>query len=139
MPNQDLYHEAVKNALIKQGWTITHDPYTIHLGGRDKLYIDLGAERILAAEKGTEKIAVEIKTFGSLSVYSDFHTAIGQYMSYQAILDELEPDRLLLLALPMFLQEWIENKLLPKLTFKKLLIKTMYYDPIEEEIVLWKI
>jgi hypothetical protein len=29
MPAKDLYHEAVKNALIKDGWTITADPYPI--------------------------------------------------------------------------------------------------------------
>ena len=29
MPAKDLYHEAVKNALIKDGWTITADLYPI--------------------------------------------------------------------------------------------------------------
>ncbi len=27
MPAQDLYHNIVKNALLKDGWTITHDPF----------------------------------------------------------------------------------------------------------------
>jgi hypothetical protein len=26
MPAKDIYHETVKNALIKDGWTITDDP-----------------------------------------------------------------------------------------------------------------
>ena len=26
MPAKDIYHDTVKNALIKDGWTITHDP-----------------------------------------------------------------------------------------------------------------
>ena len=61
MPARDTYHDAVKNALIKDGWTITHDPLVVELGG-DRLFIDLGAERVIGAEKGTRKIAVEVKT-----------------------------------------------------------------------------
>lgn len=43
MPARDLYHETVKNALIKDGWTITHDPLTLELGS-SRLFVDLGAE-----------------------------------------------------------------------------------------------
>ena len=50
MPAHDLYHDAVKNALIKDGWTITHDPFRMEWGKRD-MYVDLGAERLLAAER----------------------------------------------------------------------------------------
>jgi hypothetical protein len=32
MPAKDIYHDAVKNALIKDGWTITADPYYIIYG-----------------------------------------------------------------------------------------------------------
>jgi len=60
MPAKDIYHEQVKNALIKDGWTITHDPYTMTFGQKD-VFVDLGATRMLAAEKGDEIIAVEIK------------------------------------------------------------------------------
>ena len=61
MPARDLYHDTVVNALIADGWTITHDPFHIGFGSWD-LYIDLGAERFtIAAEKATQKIAVEIK------------------------------------------------------------------------------
>jgi hypothetical protein len=62
MPAKDIYHEVVKNALIKDGWQITHDPLLIRLT-KKKLYVDLGAERLIAAERNTEKIAVEIKSF----------------------------------------------------------------------------
>ena len=27
MPARDMYHNAVKAALINDGWTVTHDPY----------------------------------------------------------------------------------------------------------------
>ena len=49
MPARDYYHDAVKHALEKDGWTITHDPY--HLPYDEKnLYVDLGAEQFFAAE-----------------------------------------------------------------------------------------
>jgi hypothetical protein len=62
MPALDIYHQNVKNALIKDGWAITHDPYTLTFGQRN-VFVALGAERVLAAEKDQEKIAVEIKSF----------------------------------------------------------------------------
>ena len=62
MPRKGLIHEAVKIALIKDGWNITHDPLFIEYGNED-MYVDLGAERLLAAERGAEKIAVEVKSF----------------------------------------------------------------------------
>ncbi len=33
---KDLYHQIVKNALIKEGWNITHDPLHIDLGTKVK-------------------------------------------------------------------------------------------------------
>jgi hypothetical protein len=40
MPAKDIYHNTVKNALIKDGWQITHDPLLIRLT-KKKLYVDL--------------------------------------------------------------------------------------------------
>ncbi|MBP0015143.1 MAG: hypothetical protein J7545_15230 [Roseofilum sp. SBFL] len=57
MPARDLFHELVRTALEHEGWTITHDPYPIDLGVVD-FYIDLGAERLIAATKNEDKIAV---------------------------------------------------------------------------------
>ena len=64
MPKYDVYHEPVKRALIKDGWTITDDPYVLSCKGL-RLYADLGAEKPLAAEKSDRKIVVEIKVFGT--------------------------------------------------------------------------
>lgn len=62
MPAKDIYHDAVKNALIKDGWTITVDPYYI-IYKKLRLIADLGAERSLSAQKGNDKIVIEIKSF----------------------------------------------------------------------------
>ncbi|GAX45208.1 XisH protein [Tolypothrix sp. NIES-4075] len=77
MPARDRYHKNVKNALIKDDWTITDDPLHLKWGKKD-LYADLGAQRLLVAEKGVQKIAVEIKTFGGDSEVADIEQAIGQ-------------------------------------------------------------
>ncbi len=78
MPAKDIYHETVKTALIADGWTITDDPYIIEYGGVD-LYVDLGAEKLIGAQKENQKIAVEVKSFLRSSVISDFHQALGQF------------------------------------------------------------
>lgn len=54
MPALDQYHQIVRNALTKDGWTITHDPLTLVVG-KDRVHIDLAAERVIGAEKGVRK------------------------------------------------------------------------------------
>ncbi|MEL6353228.1 MAG: XisH family protein, partial [Cyanobacteria bacterium J06627_28] len=92
------FHDAVRAGLEKDGWIITADPYEVSIGEVD-FEIDLAAE-MLAAERAGEKIAVEIKSFISRSAVSDFHTALGQFINYQVALEEIDPQRLLYLAVP---------------------------------------
>jgi len=99
MARRDLYHEAVRAALIKDGWLITADPLDLTVG-EVELLADLGAERVVAADRGNEKIAVEIKSFVGQSPVSEFHKALGQYENYRLSLEELEPNRSLWLAIP---------------------------------------
>jgi XisH protein len=138
MPAKDHYHEAVKIALTKEGWKITHDPYILDMDEGERLYVDLGAERILAAEKGNEKIAVEIKSFASLSPFTDFHQAIGQYMSYKWLLEEREPDRKLFLAVPSEKENWFTEKMLPKKAIQALPLYIFFYNDETEKIETWK-
>ena len=84
IPAHDLYHDAVKNALIKDGWTITHDPFRMEWGKRD-MYVDLGAERLLAAERAGERIAVEVKSFLGASDIADLEQALGQFILYHDV------------------------------------------------------
>lgn len=99
MAAKDKYHDVVKKALEKDGWTITDDPLRIDTGSRI-IKIDVGAERLIGAEKGEEKIAVEIKSFLGLSPLTDFYAALGQFLYYQSALKKSEPERLLFLAIP---------------------------------------
>ena len=67
-------------ALIKDGWIITNDPLYIRISEAVKVQIDLAAESAIAAVRGSEKIAVEIKSFIAGSDINEFHTALGQYL-----------------------------------------------------------
>ena len=78
MPTRDIYHDAVKQALIKAGWRVTHDPLHIKYRGFD-FFIDLGAEVLIGASKDGQKIAVEVKSFVGASSLNDFHIAVGQF------------------------------------------------------------
>ncbi|MEH2052075.1 MAG: element excision factor XisH family protein [Nostoc sp.] len=75
MPAKDIYHDCVKNALIKDGWKITDDPLSLKIGKKD-IFIDLAAEKLLAAEKQGKKIAVEVKSFIGISEVEDLKNAL---------------------------------------------------------------
>ena len=136
MPAKDLLHDCVRNALIKDGWKITDDPFRLRYKGR-KLYVDLGAERILAAEKGAEKIAVEIKSFVGASEMNDLENALGQFIFYRAILVENEPDRKLFLAVPDEVFQTLFQKEFYDLLTKNNLAKVFGVNEEKEEIIGW--
>lgn len=98
MPAKDLIHDAVKTALESDGWNITDDPLSFEY--KDvQVFIDLGAERVIGAERNGEKIAVEIKSFVGQSVIHDFESALGQYNLYHSVLRRLDPNRKLFIAI----------------------------------------
>ena len=134
---KDLYHEIVKTALQQEGWTITHDPYPIKIGSV-RMFLDLGAERIIAAEKDNEKIAIEIKSFIGDSTITDFHEAMGQYGNYQIALEDEEPDRILYLAIPnQIYQSFFQEPFIQKVIQKKN-VNLIVYEPNSTQLVLWK-
>lgn len=98
MPAKDLYHDAVKNSLIKDGWLIIADPYIIKYEDAE-LYADLAAEKPIAAERQGRKIVVEIKSFVGKSQMYDFHNALGQYIVYRNLIQVSEPEYNLYLAI----------------------------------------
>ena len=136
MSARDKYHDAVKNALIRDGWTITHDPYRIAIGRR-RGYIDLGAEMALAAEKEGRRIAVEVKSFLGASELNDLEDALGQYGVYRVALAKHDPGRTLYLALPADVQA----SLLDETDFREILsafeARLIAFEPVEERIVEW--
>lgn len=136
MPAKDIYHDSVKNALIKDGWSITHDPLILKWGLKD-LYIDLGAEQLLAAEKNEQKIAVEIKSFVSPSEVEDLKNALGQFILYHDILTHIEPDRILYLAIREAVFVGLFEEPIGKILLDNQRVRLIVFDPRTEEIVKW--
>lgn len=137
MSRKDRFHEAVRHALEKENWLITHDPFTIQISEAVKLKIDLGAENTIAAQRDREKIAVEIKNFMTDSDISEFHVALGQYLNYLQALEEEEPDRILHLAVPLeTYNDFFQLPFIQK-SLQRHEINLMVYDPIQEEIRQW--
>ncbi len=136
MPAKDFYHNTVKHALIAEGWAITHDPLTLKFGKKD-LYVDLGASQLLAAEKAEQKIAVEIKSFSGRSDIDDLEKALGQYVLYQDILIELEPERSLYLAIPDRVFSDLFEEPIGKLLLRNRRLKLITFDTKLEVIKKW--
>jgi hypothetical protein len=136
VPAKDLYHDAVKQALIRDGWNITHDPLSLKVGKRD-MFIDLGAEKILAAQKGDRKIAVEIKSFIGSSEVEDLRNALGQFIIYKSTLEDIEPDRILYLAVRSRTYQEIFAETIGATLLRKQLLNLIVFDPTEETIVQW--
>jgi XisH protein len=133
---KDLFHQVVKDALIKDGWNITHDPFPVDYGDV-QMQIDLGAERLLAATKDKTTIAVEIKSFVKPSAISEFHTAVGQYLNYRRALRAQEPNRILYLAVPSQTYDEFFRLRFVEEGIEEYQIHLIVYDVENRSIVKW--
>ncbi len=137
MSAKDRFHDAVKKALQKEHWAITHDPLIIRIEGV-KFEVDLAAEKVLAAEKLGQKIAVEIKSFLSSSAITDFHVALGQFLNYRLALLMSEPDRKIYLAVPVDTFDTFFQELFVKEAIKLYQLRLIVYDSTLEVITQWR-
>jgi len=136
VPAKDIYHDTVKRALEKDGWIITHDPFPLQIG-RKRLSADLGAERLINAEKGTQKIVVEVKSFVGRSDVKDLEQALGQYILYRQVLNEMGIDRSLYLAISQPIFNSVFTIELGQVLLKNQIIKLIVFDDKSEAIVQW--
>lgn len=137
MPVRDKFHEAVKTALIKDGWTITDDPLKVTIGEKS-FFVDIGAEKLFAATKDGRKIAVEVKSFASLSMTYEFHAAVGQFINYRIFLRNTEPDRVLYLGIPLDIYDaFFQREQFVEMSIKENNIKFIVCDIKKEEVVEW--
>ena len=135
---KDMFHDVVKTALIKDGWQITNDPFFVKAGGTE-FFIDLGAEKLFAAERNGEKIAVEVKSFINTSSVSDFHVAVGQFLNYRVALKVADPSRKLFLAIPNTAYKTFFQKEFPRMVIQEYQIELFIYDIKNEVIISWEI
>jgi hypothetical protein len=136
MPRKDTYHDVVRNALLAEGWNITHDPYPLKFGEED-LYVDLGAEAPLAAEKEGRKIAVEVKTFLGRSPMTELERALGQFTLYRFLLQRKEPDRALYLAVTETVYDARFDTADARDLVRDLAIRFLIFDLSAERILRW--
>lgn len=136
MPAKDIYHQAVKNALIKDGWTITADPYRIQYEDAE-LYADLAAEKPIAAERNGRKIIVEIKSFISPSPMRDFENALGQYILYRNLLKLNNQDYEIYLAVRDTIFETFFQRKSIQAVVKLNEIALLVFNNEREEIIQW--
>jgi hypothetical protein len=136
MPARDRYHDQVRNALVQDGWTITHDPLRLRWGAKD-MYVDLGAEQLLAAEKGPRTIAVEIKSFIGLSEMEELERAIGQYVVYHDVLSRIEPNRELFVAISEEVYVDLFEEPIGRLMLENHRVRLVVFDPETEVIRQW--
>jgi hypothetical protein len=133
---KDRFHDVVRTALEKESWQITADPYEINVDDVE-FEIDLAAEQLLAATRGNQKIAVEVKSFISPSNVSDFHTALGQFLNYRDALELVEPDRQLYLAVREPIYESFFKRRFIMAAIQRYQLRLIIYDVQQKVIVQW--
>jgi hypothetical protein len=137
MSAKDIFHQSVCIALEKDGWNITHDPLYLKVNDVE-FYIDLGAERLIAAEKAGQKIAIEIKSFLGASEVTEFHLALGQILNYRLALKQEQPERILYLAIPQDTYEDFFSRQFIQDAVAEYKIKLLIFNSLKQEVVLWK-
>lgn len=146
MPPRDTIHKIVKQAIVKDGWQITDDPYVISYGERF-LFVDLAATesstlehingQFIGAEYQNSRIAIEIKEFRGLSPIADLEQAIGQYILYQLLLKQVDPEREVYLAIPDIAYYTFFSEPIGELVISELPLKLLIIDLQKTEVKQW--
>ena len=136
MPARDSSHEAIKQAVINDGWVITDDPYVISYGDRF-LSVDLGVSRFIGICRGDQRIAIEIKQFKGQSQVTDLEQAIGQYLLYKILLHQVDPDRDLYLAISETTYNDIFSEPIGQLAIAEIPLKLLIINLEHQEIIQW--
>ena len=138
MAAKDIYHEACVRALVKDGWTITDDPLTVAVEGTN-LLVDVGAERVVTAEREGKRIAVEIKSFVGLSAVQDLKEATGRFLVYELALrqSEEDADRVLYLAVRTAIYDTVFQVGVGKMLMENKAMRLIVFDADAEEIRQW--
>ncbi len=133
---RDIIHGAVRNALIKDDWVITADPFRIQYEEFD-LSADLSAERALSAEKGNQKIVVEVKSFVGRSFVRELQQAMGQYAMYLEFMSILDVDHKLFVAISTLAYERYFGQRAVKALLRQSQMPLLIVNIEQEEIVQW--
>jgi XisH protein len=137
MPSRDVIHDSVKQALIQDGWQITDDPYVISYGDRF-LFVNLGmTSQFIGARRDKQQLAIEIKSLQGRSVIAELEQAIGQYVLYQLLLAQVDPDRLIYLAISEQTYGEIFQEAIGQLVLNDLPLNLLVVDVEQSEVKQW--
>lgn len=133
MPAKDTYHDAVVEALEKDGWAITGEQIYVVVEGRH-YFLDLAAQH---RDHGGA-IVVEVKSFvGDISPMDMVSVAVGKYMLYRIILAAIGDIRPLYLSVPIQTYNGVLSEQISAALLKEARVSLMVFDPSSEEVVEW--
>ena len=136
MPERDSVHESIRQALINDGWNITHDPLVIHIGPK-WVFVDLGVSSVISANRDEQKIAVEIKSFVGKSDMHNLEQAVGQFVIYEQILKQKEPERIVYLAVTTEVYTNVFKNELGQLLINNKIVRLLVFKLNDEVITQW--
>jgi hypothetical protein len=132
LPAKDRHHDSVKEALVKSGWIITHDPRTLLLPER-VLFVDFR----VVNDQDQSALLIEVKGFEQSSQVEALMAALGKYNVYRSAMkynDIIEP---LYLAIPEAAYLGIMSETLGREILRDYEVKLLVFDPEKREIVRW--
>jgi hypothetical protein len=136
MVARDPFHAAFVHALVKDGWTVTQDPFRLAWEGRG---LDGGphGRRLLSAEKEGRKIAAGVENFLGPSDTRDLQAALGHCLIGDEALRQQEPGRFLYLAVREATWEDVFEDPLGQLVLEKRRLRLVVFDERKEVIRRW--
>lgn len=133
MPAKDRYHDTVKRALIKDGWSITGEHVKIGIENRS-LFVDIEASKI----DGSLVILVEVKELEDTRAQVEaLANALGKYALYRLALNAMDSKIALYLAVTQAAYQGILSEKIGILALNDANIALLVFDPMREEIVAW--
>jgi hypothetical protein len=121
---------------VSDGWAITHDRLALRVGAKD-MFIDLGAERFVGAEKAGRKIAVEIKSFLGASEVRELELTLGQAVLYGDALARLDPDRTLYVAVRAQVFHDLFEEPIGQMVLANGRLRLIVFDPEQRKVIRW--
>jgi hypothetical protein len=133
MPAKDHYHDAVKRALIKDGWTIDNEQVLFIIADRH-VWIDIQASK--ATETAT--ILIEVKGFEGPSQVEQLVEAVGKYTVYRAVVDDAGGKNIpLYLAIPEKAYRGVLEERIGIVVRQQVQLKLLVFNLDSEEITTW--
>lgn len=99
--------------------------------------IDLGAEKLLIAERAGEKIAVEIKSFLGRSAIQDIEQALGQFVVYRIFLRRVDPDRHLFVGISHIAFDTVFQSKAIQTLIDELAVSLLVVNTETQEVLQW--